>query len=289
MKKRILAFSLFIILGCLPQAMASTKTVWTTTWNVMTLWQDGNSVTGEYIYDNGILTGTMEGKIFKGYWRENDNAKSCGPGGEWSGPVVFKFSDDGKTFTGSWGYCGTDINSLDPNGTGWTGSLRDGVTGYTQTECEAARRYWCNGDCQINPCGTTATQAQCEAAGKFWCNGQCQPISCTQSTNCNVKIDGLTVTGTRSVNQDITFKVSASTACNDTLYYRFSIHPDYGTAGYDGNHWSSMTSTEYVSSDSLTYKFTQSGNYIIVVWVVKSTANVDPVGVPIIGWSVQID
>ena len=78
MKKRILVFSLFIILGCLSQAMAATKTVWTTNWNVMTLWQDGNSVTGEYIYDNGILTGTMEGKIFKGYWRESGNAKSCG-------------------------------------------------------------------------------------------------------------------------------------------------------------------------------------------------------------------
>ncbi len=104
-----------------------------------------------------------------------------------------------------------------------------------------------------------------------------------------IKIDGLTVTGTRAVNQDVTFSVSASTACNDTLYYRFSVHPDYGSAGYDGTHWSSMTSTEYVSSNSLAYKFSQAGHYIVVVWVVKDTANSNPTGVPIIGWSVQID
>lgn len=289
--KRTALFFLVLFLVCVfSQAYAATKTVWDTNWNVMTLWRDGNSVSGEYIYDDGVISGTMDGNIFRGYWREANNAKECGPNNEWSGPVVLRFADNGKSFTGSWGYCSTDINSLNPDGTGWTGTLKEGATGYTQTECEAAGRYWCDGDCQINPCGTTLTQTECEAAGKFWCNGQCQITSCSATpANCNIKIDGLTVTGTRSVNQDVIFTVGASTACNDTLYYRFSVHPDYGSSGYDGMHWSSMTSTEYVSSNSLTYKFTQSGNYIVVVWVVKDTSNVNPNGVPILGWSVQID
>lgn len=290
MKNIFLICILSILTSVSSQAYAATKTVWDTSWNVMTLWRDGNTVTGEYIYDDGVISGTMDGNIFKGYWRESNNSKSCGPYNEWSGPVVLRFAADGKSFTGSWGYCGTDINSLNPDGTGWTGTLKEGVTGYTQSECVSAGRYWCNGDCQINPCGSILNWTECEAAGRFWCNGQCQVASCNDSsTNCDIKIDGLTITGTRAVNQNVTFTVNASTGCNSTLYYRFSLHPDYGSSGYDGMHWSSMTSTEYVSSNTITYKFNQSGNYIIVVWVVKDTTNVNPTGVPIIGWSLKIE
>ncbi len=268
---------------------AAVKTVWNTNWNVMTLWSEGNSVSGEYIYDNGIITGTMEGDIFRGYWREANNARGCGPDNEWCGPVVLRFSADGKSFTGDWGYCGTEMNSLNPDGSGWTGTLKEGVTDYTQTECEFAGRFWCNGSCQINPCGSELTQSQCEAAGKFWCNGTCQMTACSETpSDCNVKIEGISVTGTRTVNQDVSFTVNASTACNDTLHYRFSLHPDYGTSGYDNQHWSSMTATEYVDSKTINYRFSQAGNYVVVVWAVKDTNNVSPNGVPIIGLSVEI-
>ncbi len=94
------------------------NTVWETNWNVMTFWQDENRVSAEYMFDGGIITGTLSGDTLRGWWREHDNAKECGPDSTWCGPLLFKFSPDGKSFTGSWGYCGTIPSTLDPEGGG---------------------------------------------------------------------------------------------------------------------------------------------------------------------------
>ncbi|MFH0726081.1 MAG: S41 family peptidase [Pseudomonadota bacterium] len=109
------------------------------------------------------------------------------------------------------------------------------------------------------------------------------------NTACKTTITGCGISGTPSQNSPITFSVNAQNACNHPLYYRFSYHPGYGTSGYDGLHWASMTSTEYVTESSITHSFSASGKYIVVVWVVTDTNHVDAAGVPIIGFSVDID
>jgi hypothetical protein len=178
MKKLVLLSIIIVLMSGVANAVE--ESIWDTSYNVMKFWRDGNSVTGEYMYDDGVLSGTMDGNIFKGWWRETDNAKECGPGNTWSGPVILRFSDDWKTFTGDWGYCPQQIEDLNINAPSrtWTGTRKDGITDYNQTECQNGGRYWCNGICQIQPCGTDITQEQCENTGKFWCDGICQLTQC---------------------------------------------------------------------------------------------------------------
>ncbi len=171
----IYKFVLFLTL-LMGMLHAEEVTYWDTNWNAMTIWKDGNKVSGEYIHDQGIITGTLNNNILRGWWREYGNTKACGPMNEWSGPIAFKFSDDWSSFTGDWGYCSTDPNTLNPDGSGWTGTRR--ADPYTEAECTNAGRYWCDETCQIQPCGTEITQKQCEEAGKIWCNETCQNQMC---------------------------------------------------------------------------------------------------------------
>ncbi len=177
--KKLVLFSIIIVLMS-GVANAVEESIWDTTYNVMKFWVDGNSVTGEYMYDDGVLSGTMDGNIFKGWWREAGNAKECGTGNTWSGPIILRFSDDRKTFTGDWGYCPQQIEDLNINAPSrtWTGTRKNGITDYNETECQNGGRYWCNEICQIQPCGTDITQEQCENTGKFWCDGICQLTQC---------------------------------------------------------------------------------------------------------------
>jgi len=162
-------------------AMALEESTWDTNFNIMYLSQEGTSVTGEYIYDNGVLTGTMEGQDLKGWWREYNNAQECGPGGTWSGPLYFRFADDWMTFNGDWGYCDEGIGDLDPSNNTWYGNRRENDY-FTEEECVAAGRHWCSGICQIEECGTDITPDECESVGKIWCNGACQIEACITTT-----------------------------------------------------------------------------------------------------------
>ena len=166
------AFSTFVFAGSFPQV-----SVWDTNWNEMTLWVDGNVLTGEYIYDDGVISGTLDGHVFTGWWREAGNAKACGPGGAWSGPAVFTFSDDWRSFTGDWGYCSADPGDLNPTGSGWAGTRLDAQS-YTEQQCVDVGRYWCNGECGITPCGVSLDQETCENAGRVWCDGLCKVNDC---------------------------------------------------------------------------------------------------------------
>lgn len=105
---------------------------------------------------------------------------------------------------------------------------------------------------------------------------------------CGSRIMGLAVSGTRKTNSPMAFTVVSENTCSAD-FYRFSVHPDYGTAGYDGRHWTPMTDTEWVSSNSVDYTFTKPGKYIVVVWVSSEAQQADTTGIPIIGWSVNID
>lgn len=110
----------------------------------------------------------------------------------------------------------------------------------------------------------------------------------TSGSGCMTNFTGVTISGEQKVNQQLTFNVEAQNPCSNPMYYRFSMHPDYGTDGYDGTNWQLMTTTEWITDNSLDYTFTQTGKYIIVVWVSDTNTNVDPTGIPIIGWSVDI-
>lgn len=106
---------------------------------------------------------------------------------------------------------------------------------------------------------------------------------------CKTIVTGADISGDTETDTAVTFSVDAQNDCSEALYYRWSVHPDYGTDGYDGLHWENMTDTEWVTTSSIDYTFTESGKYIIVVWVTDDVDNVNPVGIPIVGWSVDIE
>ncbi len=176
MMRKVLLFSTVISMSV--WGININNTVWNTNWELMYFWQDGNRVSGEYMYDDGILTGTLSGDTLCGWWREYGNTKECGPENTWSGPLLFKFSADGKSFTGSWGYCNSDPSVLDPNGAGWTGTVKEGAASYTQQECEEGGRFWCNNECSLVPCDSELTQDACERSGRIWCADTCKMVPC---------------------------------------------------------------------------------------------------------------
>jgi len=104
---------------------------------------------------------------------------------------------------------------------------------------------------------------------------------------CKINNNSITVSGSRTVGNPVTFTMDAQNSCNSSTQYRFSVHPDYGTSGYDGTQWSSMTSTEYTTENSCTYTFDKTGKYIVVVWS-KNAITDSNTGVEIIGLSINI-
>jgi len=111
----------------------------------------------------------------------------------------------------------------------------------------------------------------------------------TSDSVCTTNFTGVIITGEQKVNEKMTFAVSAVNSCDKNKYYRFSMHPYYGTDDYDDTHWESMTSQEWISSNSADYTFTEAGKYVIVVWVTDDINNYEADGIPIIGWSVDIE
>ena len=76
--------------------------------------QQGTALIGCYEHDEGLLEGTIEGRVMKITWKE-----SGGPDDH--GPAVMVFAPDGKSFKGYWWYGGSEGGS--PNGT-WDGQKR---------------------------------------------------------------------------------------------------------------------------------------------------------------------
>ncbi len=175
-------FRLFALIGILAAgfpvaALNLDGSFWNSNWNVMSFHQNGNKVSAEYIYDKGVITATFSGDTLRGWWREYNNAQTCGPQGVWSGAIAFLFSPDGKSFTGDWNYCGSNDSALVVTGTTWAGTLRD--SSITETECLAGGRYWCQNACVLSPCGQITTETECVAAARFWCSGTCLLDQCS--------------------------------------------------------------------------------------------------------------
>lgn len=79
---------------------------WETDFKGMTLIQKGNRVTGSYDWRGGQVEGTLERDVLKGTWSQSNG----------SGRFVFRISEDGQRFSGSWGN-GSD----DSRGGTWNG------------------------------------------------------------------------------------------------------------------------------------------------------------------------
>ena len=77
--------------------------------NDMRFYQDGNKVTGTYNFRDGRIEGTLNGRTLTGRWTQN-NAK---------GRFVFVFNEDFTAFTGKWSY-----NDNEPTSSGWDGKLK---------------------------------------------------------------------------------------------------------------------------------------------------------------------
>lgn len=105
---------------------------------------------------------------------------------------------------------------------------------------------------------------------------------------CPTRFTQVSISGEQTVNRDISMTVTADNPCSGTLYYRFSMHPFYGTTGYDGRQWELMTDQEWVETSTVHHTFTRKGKYIVVVWVTGDISSVSSAGIPIVGWSMDI-
>jgi outer membrane protein OmpA-like peptidoglycan-associated protein len=78
--------------------------------------QQGTALNGCYEYNDGLLSGAIEGKVMKLTWREGEN----------TGPAIMVFSDDGKSFHGFWWRKGGGQEA--PSGT-WNGTKASAQVG----------------------------------------------------------------------------------------------------------------------------------------------------------------
>jgi hypothetical protein len=73
---------------------------WSTDWGTMALAQDGSKVTGTYTHDSGKVAGTLVDGVYVGKWSEYPSYSEPGDAGD----MVFYFTDDCGSFSGTWHY-----------------------------------------------------------------------------------------------------------------------------------------------------------------------------------------
>jgi len=110
-----------------------------------------------------------------------------------------------------------------------------------------------------------------------WGGGEAQgsiftiETSSSTTSECKINIKDISVSGTREVGSPVTFTMNVDNSCSGTVYYRYTVHCCYGTSGYDGLQWKSMTSTEYTTENTINYTFDEAGKYIVVIWAKNAT------------------
>jgi hypothetical protein len=186
MKRKNLVVVLFLavavvmtgIVFLVPAIAQLDGSTWNTDFDPITFSQNGSAVTGTYTpHREGQLTGTLVGQDLEGWWSENDDAQECGPGNLWSGPILFRFSNDWMSFEGDWGHCNQGIDDLDPDNPGrnWDGTLlittttAPAVTTTTTTPADTTTTTeW---DCLpgTTACGDTC----CDVDDEFCCGNHC--------------------------------------------------------------------------------------------------------------------
>jgi hypothetical protein len=99
--------------------LADVSGTYTTDYNDFHIRQQGSALVGCYEHDEGLLEGSVEGRVMRLTWREGG-----GPGDD--GPAVMLFAPDGRSFRGVW--WGHDGGSGAPSGE-WNGTKKSAVVG----------------------------------------------------------------------------------------------------------------------------------------------------------------
>lgn len=125
----LLTFLLGVLLVVAPdpnrpaQALDADSSCWTGTWSQWPRWdpmylaQNGNTVSGNYDYDKGRLSGTLDGDTLSGEWSEYPSYAPPDDGGSF----VFTISPDCNSFDGHFNYGPDD----DKPWMGWGGERID--------------------------------------------------------------------------------------------------------------------------------------------------------------------
>lgn len=117
------------MVGGVENAISQTADGSTASWNLdgtrLTTNIVGSTMSGNYVEDNGRISGTLSGNVFDGYWAEDSSGQRCTSqrlGTFYWGRTRWEFHASG--FQGRWGYCeAAPITS-------WTGTLISGTSPY---------------------------------------------------------------------------------------------------------------------------------------------------------------
>ncbi len=99
-------------------ALADVSGTYDTNYRRFHIRQQGSAIVGCYEYNEGLLTGSVEGRVMKLTWAE--------PPAEHDGPAVMVFAADGKSFRGHW-WSETSENQA-PDGV-WDGTFQSAEVG----------------------------------------------------------------------------------------------------------------------------------------------------------------
>ncbi|MCU0611499.1 MAG: OmpA family protein [Candidatus Eisenbacteria bacterium] len=100
-------------------ALADISGTYETNYSDFHVRQQGTALIGCYDFDEGLLEGTIEGRLMKITWREHGGADD-------RGPAVIVFAPDGKSFKGFWWYGGNEAGK--PGGV-WDGRKASDAVG----------------------------------------------------------------------------------------------------------------------------------------------------------------
>ncbi|GET34592.1 hypothetical protein PbJCM13498_34550 [Prolixibacter bellariivorans] len=106
--------------GSSAQFPKSVAGVYKSDFNELTLYVNGNHVTGTYKFKGGKVDGTLSGHTLTGTWSQSNG----------KGKLIFVFNNDFSAFTGKWGY-NNDTPSGKWNGTKIAGGSNAGSTSST--------------------------------------------------------------------------------------------------------------------------------------------------------------
>ena len=114
--------------SALPATATVTGPTWSGTWDstfdgdsshhVMILVQTNETVTGTYAYQEGRISGTVQGTHLIGKWFENGGVEADRE----SGPIDWVLSSDAKSFEGTWAYGEDGPDAMTDSPGIWTGT-----------------------------------------------------------------------------------------------------------------------------------------------------------------------
>jgi hypothetical protein len=122
------------------------------------------------------------------------------------------------------------------------------------------------------------------------------PIGAAPIIGCSVTVGGvgpvvitgleMNLSGALEVGDSVTFTAAATDPDAEEIYYRFDLIPNYGTNDYDPLE-NYQTIKDFSTASTCEYTFSESGNYVIVVWA-SEAASMPENAPPIIGGSVAV-